>query len=313
MRPVPRIYDYQRVGEPIAPLPVTVLDVIGHLKLDPELATAGSVTDSTTYPVADQDGNNLSFVVDGGDVQTVTFSGATTSAVSVSAAILAQVSGVRTSVVNGQAFVESKTVGPSSSIQIVDGTSDLTWDDHIAGDGNELFILEVETLIRAAITSGELYTKRTFQESNFVGYLDSFLTGRTAYQVRKTPLQSITEISYLVGGVETVFESANQLIIQSPDFSRVQPIIGSDWPSTVDNQMHAAELQFVAGYKENEFPPALKLALLTHISALWAQRGDCTSSGGMQFGVDVATTSAVPTVAKMTYSQYRINDLRVGI
>jgi hypothetical protein len=98
-------------------------------------ATAGNVTDTTTYAVADQDGLNFQVTIDGGTAQTITFSGATTTAASVAAQINTQIIGGYAEETGGQVKITSDTVGVGSSVAITAGTSALTWAAPVAGTG----------------------------------------------------------------------------------------------------------------------------------------------------------------------------------
>jgi hypothetical protein len=89
--------------------------------------TAGTVTDTTTYPVADQDTLTEKVTVDGGSEQTVTFAGATTTAAQVAAQMGAQLTGVTVEVAAGQVKITSNTTGLSSTVAIGTGTCGLTW------------------------------------------------------------------------------------------------------------------------------------------------------------------------------------------
>lgn len=86
-----------------------------------------AVTDDTTYPVADQDGNTEKVTIDGGSEQTVTFSGAHTTAAAVAASMDAQLYGCKVEVVGGQVKITSDTKGASSSVAIGTGTCALSW------------------------------------------------------------------------------------------------------------------------------------------------------------------------------------------
>jgi hypothetical protein len=121
-------------------------------------AAAGYDEDTTTYPVADQDGLTLKLKVDGGTEQTVTFSGAHTTAAAIAASINAQVYGAAASVVGGQVRITSDRKGTSSSIAITGGTHGLTWAAAVAGTGDVAFIdavtvAEVEARIEADSTA----------------------------------------------------------------------------------------------------------------------------------------------------------------
>ena len=119
-------------------------------------AAAGYIDDTSTYDVADQDGLTLLVTVDGGTQQTVTFSGATTTLVSVVNQINAQVSGVKVYANGGQVRIESDKKGTDSSVSIDGGTSTLTWDVAVAGTGDVLDIkavtaAEAKTVIEGAV------------------------------------------------------------------------------------------------------------------------------------------------------------------
>jgi uncharacterized phiE125 gp8 family phage protein len=218
--PVPRIYDYERIGDPIAPPPVTSDDMITWLKLDPSLS------------------------------------------------------------------------------------------------GDPTFEAEMDALILSAIHTAEDMTGRTLQESNFKGYLDCFITGRTAYELRKSQLQSVTSITYLSSGVETTIDSADYLLAINNDYSRVQPVIGKDWPSSIDNVLHSSVWTFVAGYKDGEIPADMITAIKMHVAAMWSHRGDCDQGLG---GAVVSRSQGasvggygVPLSSATVYRMHKILDMWVG-
>jgi hypothetical protein len=97
------------------------------------VSTAGNVTDTTSYPVADQDGNTEKVTIDGGSEQTVTFSGATTTATHVQTQMAAGLTDCTVTEVGGQVVITSNTTGKDSSVAIGTGTCALTWDTPVAG------------------------------------------------------------------------------------------------------------------------------------------------------------------------------------
>lgn len=99
-------------------------------------ATSGNVTDTTSYPVADQTGLTEKFTFDGGTEQTVTFGTATT-ALLIAAFINDQVTGGSATVTGGQVVVSSDSTGVSSSVAIGTGTTALAWATAVAGTGGE--------------------------------------------------------------------------------------------------------------------------------------------------------------------------------
>jgi len=130
-------------------------------------AAAGYVEDTTTtYPCADQDGLTVIISVDGGDAQTCTFSGATTTLASILAQMNAAFEGVK--VIDngsGQPKIISDTEGTGSTISDPTGTGLFVTnsDAPVAGTGDavnadEVTALEVETLIEGDSTAAVTVT-----------------------------------------------------------------------------------------------------------------------------------------------------------
>lgn len=124
-------------------------------------ATQATITDTTTYPVADQDGKSFTVTITGGEydgvVQTITFAGATTTAASVAAQFNDQVQGASVAVVGGQVEVETDGAGTDFDIAVAVGTSNLTWAASVAGTGdagdiNAVTATEVKTVVEADTT-----------------------------------------------------------------------------------------------------------------------------------------------------------------
>jgi hypothetical protein len=104
--------------------------------------TAATITDTTTYAVADQDGlTSVITITDGGvgsaaGPQTVTFAGATTTAAQVAAQMNAQLVGCRVEVSGGQVLITTDAVGAGVTIAAAAGTGNLTWAAPVAGAGD---------------------------------------------------------------------------------------------------------------------------------------------------------------------------------
>ena len=122
-------------------------------------AAAGSVTDTTSYPVANQDGLTFQVTLDGGTAQTITFSGSTTLAQDVINQVNAQLSGgFAQDNGSGQVQIVSDQQGTGSSVAITAGTSALAWAAAVGGTGDVADIsavtaLEVETRIEDDTTA----------------------------------------------------------------------------------------------------------------------------------------------------------------
>jgi hypothetical protein len=122
--------------------------------------TSATITDTTTYAVADQDGLTSVITIvgdaDNADAQTVTFSGATTTALQVAAQINDQCKGLSAVVTGGQVVLTTDKVGADISISVAAGTGALTWDTPVAGTGvGALDALEITTgMLLGRTTSG---------------------------------------------------------------------------------------------------------------------------------------------------------------
>lgn len=124
-------------------------------------AAAATITDTTSYPVADQDTLNCTFTITGGEwsgvVQTVTFAKTTTTALLVAEGINEQTVGLRASDVGGQVVVTTDGQGTGYDIAFGAGTSGLTFAASVAGTGdvadiNAVTATEVKTVTEADTT-----------------------------------------------------------------------------------------------------------------------------------------------------------------
>jgi hypothetical protein len=125
-------------------------------------AAAATITDTTTYAVTDQDTKTMTVTLTGGPydaiVQTVTFSGATTTAAAVAAGINAQVVGCSAAVVGGQVKLTHDNFGTDMDIATGAGTGDLTWAASVAGTGDvgnidAVTATEFKTVVEADTTA----------------------------------------------------------------------------------------------------------------------------------------------------------------
>ena len=122
-------------------------------------AAAGSQTDTTAYPCADQDGLTAIATIDGGTAQTVTFSGAHTTAAAIAASMNAQLVGCSVAVSGGgHLVVTSDTEGTGSTVAMTAGTGGLTWNAAVAGTGDVVDITavtatEIKTIIEGDTTA----------------------------------------------------------------------------------------------------------------------------------------------------------------
>lgn len=207
----------------LAPGDTFVLDVdnVGNATVTFD-AAAGTVTDNTSYPVADQDGLTSIITIDGGAAQTVTFSGATTTAASIAAQMNDQLVDCSVSVVGGQVQVESDTKGTDSTVTAAAGTGGLTWDAPVDGTGDVANIdavtaAEVETVVEADTTALVSVSAGVFTISSPTTGIDSeldFVSGTAL-----APLGLSVEVidgarsnSYYAGRALTAASAEDELI-----------------------------------------------------------------------------------------------------
>jgi hypothetical protein len=96
--------------------------------------TRGQIDSVSLFPVSDQDGLYFGISVDGGNEQTITYSGPTTTADDVALGINAQIIGARTYISGGVVYIQSDSLGTISSIRITSaGTATIAW--NLSGQG----------------------------------------------------------------------------------------------------------------------------------------------------------------------------------
>jgi len=156
-------------------------------------------------------------------------------------------------------------------------------------------------LIQSATNIGEFITKRDFYIKTYKVFMDTF-NFCNGFELRKSPLNSVDNISYYKGGSLVVLDSSKYYLTQSETFRSLYPV--NNWPTDVDcNRKQAVEIEFQAGYANGELPYDLQIALLQHITSLYENRGDCScQSKIMQF---------LPSTSRAAYEFWRIKDLRV--
>jgi uncharacterized protein len=100
-------------------------------------ATQATITSTASYPVSDVDGLTIEIRVDGGPVQTITFSGSTTTAQEVADQINQAILGASCYVAGAVPEIKSDKYGTDSSLEIVGGTAAaITWGSPVDGTGD---------------------------------------------------------------------------------------------------------------------------------------------------------------------------------
>ncbi|MBP3955402.1 phage head-tail connector protein [Gemmata sp. G18] len=115
----------------------------------------------------------------------------------------------------------------------------------------------------------------------------------------KGPVQSISSVvTYDLNNAASTFAASNYRVDASGD--RLLLNYGAVWPSNVRPEA-GCEITYVAGYgAAAAVPQPIKTGILTHVAALYEQRGQCDDP------------SALPPAALSLYGRYRVMGDRLG-
>lgn len=176
----------------------------------------------------------------------------------------------------------------------------------------------LQRIIEGVTLEAERYTKREITKKTFRTFRDIFgdleetpvdYRGARYFTdlpitIRRSPLLSITEITYKVDGSPVAMDLDDIDIDHRADYSQLVPAYGKQW-AEIEPRPQAITIEFEAGYASTDVIPSdLKNALLAHATAVYQNRGDCSPDSG---GCDC---KFAPAEAMAVYKQYRILDFR---
>lgn len=180
-----------------------------------------------------------------------------------------------------------KTLSPSNYVLVTDSASEpITLSEvktHLRIDGSDYDSI-LTPYIKTARQIGEKVTGRDFINKTWKTFVNDFPCSDVGIEIQKSKLQSITSIQYYVDDSLTTFDSSNYYFTESDNqYSQIFVNDGVSYPSNVDNRKQAVVITFVSGYgaDASDVPQALKQAMLSHISYLYYNAGDCTSQEGV--------------------------------
>ncbi len=152
----------------------------------------------------------------------------------------------------------------------------------------------ITNLILAATNYFELKTGRDLINKTYATYLDNFPGNSSGYaplmygnnyncaiKLKKSRVQSITSIKYLVDDIEVTYASSNYYFTKEADnFPQIFLKQDSSWPSDLDNKAQAVTITFVAGFgtSGSNVPYSIQQAILQLVTYLYENRGDCSCS-----------------------------------
>ena len=174
-----------------------------------------------------------------------------------------------------------------------------------------------DNLITAMIKSVAAYfekaTGRDLINKTYKTYLDNFPSNNSlsyysgisplsvkyndnGIVLRRSKLQSITDIKYYIDGVLTTWSAADYYFTDLPDYSAIYLVDNKSFPE-VDIRKQAVAITFVVGFgaSDSNIPVDIQNALLQMISYLYENRGDCANMADMMASMQL-------------FDQYRIVD-----
>lgn len=120
-----------------------------------------------------------------------------------------------------------------------------------------------------------------------------------AFELRKSPLQSVSSVEYLVDGSFVTLANTVYYNTLESDYSEVLLAEDQCWPEDKDQGLQSIKITFVSGFGDTsaDVPEDIKTALLMHVTHLYQNRGDCSNEG------------MIPSMVNSIYLQSRIENL----
>ncbi|MCW8929396.1 MAG: phage head-tail connector protein [Gammaproteobacteria bacterium] len=126
------------------------------------------------------------------------------------------------------------------------------------------------------------------------------VSSNVGFELRKSPLQSVSSITYIdTNNIVQTVPASIYYNTEETDYSEVVLLPDSMWPTDVMHRMQSITIEFIAGIGDTEadIPADWKIAIMEHAAMLWANRGDCSDSG---------CSKLIPAASKAFYETKRI-------
>ena len=185
----------------------------------------------------------------------------------------------------------------------------------------------IQTLIDAATGFAEGFTRRDFITRTYETFRDFFpnwcdsegyyacgnfpvftsntitsFTGHIGFELRRSPLQSVTSVQYLLDNVLTPVISTVFYNTLETDYSEVLTLNNQNWPENADVRLQAITITFITGFGDAaaDMPAWVTEGILQHVANMYEDRGDCS---------ECDCKNLLPTTARALYLQNRIINL----
>ncbi|MEE9223041.1 MAG: head-tail connector protein [Nitrosomonadaceae bacterium] len=144
----------------------------------------------------------------------------------------------------------------------------------------------------------------TFGENPVLGAALVNDTGNVGFELRRSPLQTVETITYLLNNVlKPVFASTFYNTIET-DYSEVLTVDNASWPDDADRRLQSITITFKTGFgdSDTDMPSWVTEGILQHVANMYRNRGDCSACGD-------TTGALLPLTAKLLYLQNRIENI----
>lgn len=127
--------------------------------------------------------------------------------------------------------------------------------------------------------------------------------GNIGFEIRRSPLQSVVSIKYLVLTVLTTVATTIFYNTVEEDYSEILTNDASCWPTNADRQLQTIQIEFKSGFGDDDadVPPWATEGILLHATQMYKDRGDCSCDSGLK--------KSLPLTANALYLQNRIENL----
>lgn len=162
-------------------------------------------------------------------------------------------------------------------------------------------------LISVVTEFGEKYTKLDFITRTYETFRDSF---SNSLEIRRSPVQSITTVAYLKSDALTTVSTDVYFLPESDTFPHLALKESQSWPTDEDLREQAVKITFKSGYGDDEtdVPDKLREAMLQHLAAMYANRGDC-NEGRVGGSLSAGAQKFLPVDAQLIYDLCRIRSI----
>ena len=163
---------------------------------------------------------------------------------------------------------------------------------------------ELKLILRAVIRYGEQWTKRDFITRTYECFLTDFPGTVGNIELRKSRLQSVVSVEYLVDSILTTVATSVFYNTTQIDYSVIAVFDGQQWPSNADRRLQAVKITFTAGFgaRDSFVPEDIRSAILQHGKAIYE----------LGLGCDEGECAGVlPKSARMIYNSNKILDIVV--